>query len=99
MTNPTTNPTSTDRAEQALRTYGDSPLSDGDAVLLLDDSVCLELERLAVLTEEVVDRGHAASRLIGGRPPRAVCARRVLYRSRKTSKASVRWALLVQGRA
>lgn len=42
-----TNPATTDRAEQALRIYGDSPLSDGDAVLLLDDSVCLEFERLA----------------------------------------------------
>ena len=35
-------------------------------------------QALGVLTGEVVDRRHAASRLIGGRPPSAVCARRVL---------------------
>jgi len=35
------------RGEEALQIYRDDPLDDGDAVLLLDDSVCLELEHLA----------------------------------------------------
>ena len=37
-----------DRAdERALRMYAEHPLEDGDAVLLLDGTVCLELERMA----------------------------------------------------
>ena len=36
-----------ERNEQALRIYAEHPLPAGDAVLLLDDTVCLELERLA----------------------------------------------------
>lgn len=35
------------RAERALRTYADAPMEDGDAVLLLDDEVCLEFEQFA----------------------------------------------------
>ena len=35
------------REEQALRIYADHPLEDGDAVLLLDGTVCLELAHLA----------------------------------------------------
>ncbi len=35
------------RDEQALRIYTDHPLDDGDAVLLLDGTVCLELQRMA----------------------------------------------------
>lgn len=30
------------RARAALRIYADTPMDDGDAVLLLDDEVCLE---------------------------------------------------------
>ncbi len=37
----------TDREQQALRLYAQDPLDDGDAVLLLDGEVCLELERMA----------------------------------------------------
>lgn len=37
----------TDREQQALHLYADEPLDDGDAVLLLDGTVCLELERMA----------------------------------------------------
>ena len=33
--------------ERALRLYAEHPLEDGDAVLLLDGTVCLELERMA----------------------------------------------------
>ena len=33
--------------ERALRVYDEHPLEDGDAVLLLDGTVCLELQRLA----------------------------------------------------
>ena len=35
------------RAEQALRTYADAPMEDGDAVFLLNDEVCLEFEQFA----------------------------------------------------
>lgn len=34
-------------AQQALRTYADTPMEDGDAVLLLNDEVCLEFEQFA----------------------------------------------------
>ena len=33
--------------DRALRVYDEHPLEDGDAVLLLDGTVCLELESLA----------------------------------------------------
>lgn len=33
--------------EAALQAYVDDPLEDGDALLLLDDAVCLELQGLA----------------------------------------------------
>jgi hypothetical protein len=36
-----------DRLPDVLRVYADHPLDDGDAVLVLDDTVCLEIERLA----------------------------------------------------
>lgn len=36
-----------DREQQALLLYDDDPLDDGDAVLLLDGTTCLEVERLA----------------------------------------------------
>jgi len=36
-----------DRLADLVRVYSDDPLEDGDAVLLLDDAVCLEIERLA----------------------------------------------------
>jgi len=43
------------RGENALRIYADDPLEDGDAVLLIDDTICLEIERLA---DEWDDRGR-----------------------------------------
>ena len=43
------------RGESALRIYADDPLEDGDAVLLIDDTICLEIERLA---DEWDDRGR-----------------------------------------
>ena len=43
----------TDREQQALRIYADTPLEDGDAVLLLDETFCLELEGLADAWDEV----------------------------------------------
>jgi citrate lyase subunit beta/citryl-CoA lyase len=65
----------------------DKALAAADSVILdLEDAVGPEhkdvawthvIEALAVLTRDVVD-GHAASRVIGGRPPRAEWARRVL---------------------
>lgn len=36
-----------DRLTDLLHVYADHPLDDGDAVLLLDDEVCLEIEGLA----------------------------------------------------
>lgn len=46
--------------QQALRVYAEHPLDDGDVVLLLDDSVCLELEQLADSWDETLRRstGH-----------------------------------------
>ena len=43
----TTHDHDTPRERQALRLYSDDPMDDGDAVLLLDERVCLELEGLA----------------------------------------------------
>lgn len=43
----TTHDPDTPRERQALRVYADDPMEDGDAVLLLDEKVCLELEQLA----------------------------------------------------
>ncbi|MCW2715124.1 MAG: hypothetical protein JWN88_2171 [Frankiales bacterium] len=34
------------RASAALRIYADTPMDEGDAVLLLDDEVCLEFGQL-----------------------------------------------------
>lgn len=36
-----------DTEQQAFRVYEDAPMPDGDALLLLDDTVCLELAGLA----------------------------------------------------
>lgn len=45
-----------DREEQALRVYRDARLQDGDAVVLLDQKVCLELEQLAAEWDDVLRR-------------------------------------------
>jgi hypothetical protein len=42
------------RIESVLRVYSDYPLHDGDAVLLLDETVCLELEQLATQWDDVL---------------------------------------------
>lgn len=39
--------TSPDRRARALQVYSDTPLKDGDAVLLVDDATCLEIAGLA----------------------------------------------------
>lgn len=44
------------KLRQALRIYADHPLDDGDVVLLLDDSVCVELEQLADTWDVVLRR-------------------------------------------
>lgn len=49
----TTHLSHTDREQQALRIYADDPLEDGDAVLLLDETFCLELEGLADAWDDV----------------------------------------------
>ena len=51
-----------ERLATVLRLYADDPLDDGDAVLLLDDAVCLEIEGLADHWDEVVC-GNLASTL------------------------------------
>jgi hypothetical protein len=59
-----------DREEQALRVYREAPLQDGDAVVLLDQKVCLELEQLAAEWDDVVRRNlldvltHTAARVL-----------------------------------
>jgi len=40
-------------AQQALQAYVEHPLEDGDALLLLDDAVCLELQGLANAWDDV----------------------------------------------
>ena len=45
------------REEQALRAYTDDPMEDGDALLLLDDTVCLEIEGLANQWDDAGRRG------------------------------------------
>ena len=47
MTNPSRHADDDICDERALRLYAEHPLEDGDAVLLLDGTVCLELERMA----------------------------------------------------
>lgn len=42
-----------------LRIYADLPLADGDAVLLLDDKVCMEVEQLAGEWDDVLRRNTA----------------------------------------
>lgn len=39
--------TDEDRLNELLDVYADHPLEDGDAVLVIDDEVCLEIEHLA----------------------------------------------------
>lgn len=39
--------TDEDRVAELLCIYADHPLDDGDGVLVIDDEVCLEIERLA----------------------------------------------------
>lgn len=43
-----------DELAQVLQIYADHPLDDGDAVLLIDGEVCLEIERLADEWDEVL---------------------------------------------
>ena len=40
-------PDRNDKLAEVLRIYAEHPLDDGDAVLLIDDEVCLEIEQLA----------------------------------------------------
>ena len=44
------------RLAEVLRIYADHPLDDGDAVLLIDDEVCLEIEDLADEWDDVLRR-------------------------------------------
>lgn len=55
---PTPEPTSC-RAAEALRIYAETPLSNGDAILLLDDTVCLELAGLADHWDDLLRRNTA----------------------------------------
>jgi hypothetical protein len=48
----TTLPPPPGRLPDVLQVYDDHPLDDGDAVLVLDDRVCLELEQLAAQWDE-----------------------------------------------
>ena len=47
MTNPLRHADDDSREHEVLRLYSDEPMEDGDAVLLLDDEVCLELAGMA----------------------------------------------------
>lgn len=44
------------REELALSVYRDAPLEDGDAVVLIDQMVCLEMEQLATEWDDVLRR-------------------------------------------
>ena len=50
----------TDRLAQLLDVYADHPLDDGDAVLVLDEQVCLEIEGLADHWDDVLRRSTAS---------------------------------------
>jgi hypothetical protein len=50
----TTAPAPDDRLADVLRVYAEHPLDEGDAVLLIDDEVCLELEGLADEWDQVL---------------------------------------------
>ena len=50
----TTTPPLPDRLPDVLQVYDDHPLDDGDAVLVLDDRVCLEIEQLAAEWDHVL---------------------------------------------
>ena len=43
-----------DKLADVLRIYADNPIRDGDAVLLLDDKVCFEVEGLATHWDPVL---------------------------------------------
>lgn len=43
-----------DKLADVLRIYADNPMRDGDAVLLLDDKVCFEVEGLATHWDPVL---------------------------------------------
>ena len=60
------------RAEHALRIYADAPMSDGDVLLLLDDTVCLEFEQLTACWD-AVSRRHLAE-VVGSTASRALLA-------------------------
>ena len=50
----TTTPYDDTALQSALRIYAEHPLRDGDVVLLLDDTVCLELEQLTAQWDDVL---------------------------------------------
>lgn len=56
MTPTPRDPSEFSREQEALRLYAEHPLDDGDALLLLDDDVCLELTGLADGWDEVMRR-------------------------------------------
>lgn len=60
------------RAEHALRTYADAPMSDGDVLVLLDDTVCLEFEQLT-LSWDAASRQHLVE-VLSSTASRAVLA-------------------------
>ena len=48
------------RLAEVLQAYADDPLEDGDAVLLVDDVVCLEVAGLARAWDDVLRRSTGA---------------------------------------
>lgn len=52
-------PETTSRAVEALRCYTDHPMGDGDAVLLLNDTVCLEFAGLADQWDDLLRQNTA----------------------------------------
>lgn len=49
-----------DHLAELLEIYADHPLDDGDAVLVLDSKVCLEIEGLADHWDDVLRRNTAS---------------------------------------
>ena len=49
-----------DRLAELLEIYADDPLENGDALLVLDDRVCLEIEGLADHWDHVLRRNTAS---------------------------------------
>ena len=62
--------TQNEQLAEILSIYTDHPLDEGDAVLLLDDKVCLEIEQLATEWDDVLR--HKTAQVVRSSASRAL---------------------------